>query len=278
MIPAAFEYERVDSVEAAIAALQADDGAKLLAGGHSLLPQMKLRFAMPTKLVDIGRLRDLSYVREDADGVTIGALTRYHDLESDEMLRQACPIVSSVAGRVGDPQVRHMGTIGGGAAHGDPAGDVPTALVALGAELVARGPGGERRIAAPEFFRSPFETALGPQEVLTEIRVPRLGGAGWAYLKFHPRAQDWAIVGVAVVVGRNGSGPSIVLTNMGPTPVRAAAVESALRAGEDPAVASQAAAEGTEPVSDAFASAEYRRALAPVVVRRAIAEALARSR
>ena len=278
MIPAAFDYEVAESAEHAVELLgRYGDEAKLLAGGQSLISFMKLRFARPSVLVDVGRLAELAYVREDGGAIAIGALTRYAYAHRDELLRRECPLLADAAGQVGDPQVRHMGTIGGGAAHGDPAGDVPTALVALGAELVARGPGGERRIAAPEFFRSPFETALGPQEVLTEIRVPRLGGAGWAYLKFHPRAQDWAIIGVAVVVGRNGSGPSIVLTNMGPTPVRAAAVESALRAGEDPAVASQAAAEGTEPVSDAFASAEYRRALAPVVVRRAIAEALARS-
>jgi aerobic carbon-monoxide dehydrogenase medium subunit len=136
MIPAAFDYERVDSVEAAIAALQADDGAKLLAGGHSLLPQMKLRFAMPTKLVDIGRLRDLSYVREHDGGVAIGALTRYHDLEASDELRQLAPIVGSVAGQVGDPQVRHMGTIGGSVAHADPASDLPSVLLALGGRMV----------------------------------------------------------------------------------------------------------------------------------------------
>ena len=144
MIPAAFEYERVDSVESAITALQADEGAKLLAGGHSLLPQMKLRFVMPTKLVDIGRLRDVSYIREDGDAVAIGALTRYHDLQASDALRELCPIVASVAGQVGDPQVRHMGTIGGSVAHADPAGDLPSVLLALGATFVATGSGGSQ--------------------------------------------------------------------------------------------------------------------------------------
>ena len=170
MIPAQFDYERVDTVDAAIAALQADEGAKLLAGGHSLLPQMKLRFAMPTKLIDIGRLHDLSYVREDGGGVAIGALTRYHDLEASEELRQLAPIVASVAGQVGDPQVRHMGTIGGSVAHADPAGDMPSVLLALGATFVATGSGGMREIAAADMFPGLFQSALASDEVLTEIR------------------------------------------------------------------------------------------------------------
>jgi carbon-monoxide dehydrogenase medium subunit len=272
MIPAAFDYERVDSVEAAVAALQADDGAKLLAGGHSLLPQMKLRFVTPTKLIDIGRLRDLSYVRASDDGVAIGALTRYRDLETSDELRQLCPIVASVASRVGDPQVRHMGTIGGSVAHADPAGDMPSVLLALGATFVATGPGGAREIAAADMFPGLFQSALSPDEVLTEIRVPKIAG-GWSYQKFTRRAQDWALVGVAAV-RMNGSA-SVSLTNMGLTPLRAAGVEEALAGGADPATAAERADEGSSPPTDAFGSAEYRQELAKVLVRRALEEALA---
>ncbi len=271
MIPAAFEYERVDSVEAAIAALQADDGAKLLAGGHSLLPQMKLRFAMPTKLVDIGRLA-LSYIRQDDGGVAIGALTRYHDLEASDELRQLAPIVSSVAGQVGDPQVRHMGTIGGSVAHADPAGDMPAVLLALDATFVATGPNGTREIGAGDMFPGLFQSALANDEVLTEIRVPKTPG-GWSYQKFTRRAQDWAVVGVAAV-RMNGSA-NVSLTNMGLTPLRAGGVEEALAGGADPATAAERADEGSAPPSDSFGSEEYRRALSKVLVRRALEDALA---
>ena len=219
MIPARFDYEVAESVEQAIELLGSGADAKLLAGGHSLLPLMKLRFAQPALLVDIGRLSQLSYVREDGDRIAIGALTRHHDVANDELLREANPLVAHTAGGIGDPQVRHMGTIGGSVAHGDPAADFPAVLVALEAELVARGPDGERTIASGDFFRGFLETALGPQEVLTEIRVPRLAGAGWAYLKFQRRAQDWATVGVAAV--RSNGSARVALTNMGPTPVRA---------------------------------------------------------
>jgi len=271
MIPAAFEYERVDSVDAAIAALQGDEGAKLLAGGHSLLPQMKLRFATPTKLVDIGRLRELSYVREDDGHVAIGALTRYRDLETSDVLRQRCPIVASVAGQVGDPQVRHLGTVGGSIAHADPAGDMPSVLLALGATFVAVGPGGTREIEAAEMFPGLFQSALANDEVLTEIRVPAPTG-GWSYQKFTRRAQDWAVVGVAAI--RMNGGAHVSLTNMGLTPLRATGVEEALAGGADPAAAAERADEGSAPPSDAFGSEEYRRALAKVLVRRALEEAL----
>jgi len=272
MIPAAFEYERAESVEGAIAALQADEGAKLLAGGHSLLPQMKLRFAMPTKLIDIGRLRDLAYVREDGDVLAVGALTRYHDLEGSDELRQLCPIVSSAAGEVGDPQVRHMGTVGGAVAHADPAGDMPSVLLALGATFVATGPGGSREMAADEMFPGLFQSALANDEVLTEIRVPKTTG-GWSYQKFTRRAMDWAVVGVAAV-RMNGSA-NVSLTNMGLTPMRATGVEEALAGGADPATAAERADEGSAPPSDSFGSEEYRRALSKVLVRRALEEALA---
>jgi carbon-monoxide dehydrogenase medium subunit len=271
MIPAAFEYERVDSVDAAIASLGADEGAKLLAGGHSLLPQMKLRLATPSKLVDIGRLRDLSYVRESNGGVAIGALTRYRDLETSDALRELCPIVASVSGQVGDPQVRHLGTIGGSVAHADPAGDMPSVLLALGATFVAVGPTGTREIAAADMFPGLFESALAHDEVMTEIRIPAPTD-GWSYQKFSRRAIDWAVVGVAAI--RANGGAHVALTNMGLTPLRAAGVEEALAGGADPAAAAERADEGSAPPSDAFASDEYRRHLAKVLVRRALEEAL----
>ena len=271
MIPAPFEYRRAESVEQAIGLLQADEDAKLLAGGHSLLPLMKLRLARPSLLVDIGRLPDLSYVREDGDHVAIGALTRHHDVHASPVLAEHNPLVSHTAGLIGDPQVRHMGTIGGSVAHGDPASDMPTVLVALDAEMVAQGPDGTRTIAAKDFFPGLFETALQPAEVLTEVRVPKLAGAGWSYQKFHRRAQDWAIVGVAAVT-RNGDA-AVAYTNMAERPLRADGVEQALAGGSDAASAAQHAAEGTNPPSDTFATAEYRQALAEVLVRRALEEA-----
>ncbi len=270
MIPAAFDYERAESIDGAIASLSADPEAKLLAGGHSLLPQMRLRFVRPSKLVDIGRLRDLSYIREDGDAVAIGALSRHHDVAGSDALHDLCPIVSYAAGLIGDPQVRHVGTIGGSVVHGDPASDMPSVLMALDAEFVARGPGGERRIAAADMFTGLFQTSLAADEVLTEIRVPKTAGRGWSYLKFHRRAQDWAIVGVAAL---NGSSPAVALTNMALTPIRAAGVEEALGGGSDVAAAAARADEGTAPPDDAFASAEYRRELSKVLVRRALEEA-----
>ena len=275
MIPATFDYERAESVEQAVELLSADEDAKLLAGGHSLLPLMKLRLARPSKLVDIGRLVDLSYVREDGDRIAIGALTRHHDVHHSPVLDEHCALVSYTAGLIGDPQVRHMGTIGGSVAHGDPASDMPTVLLALDAEVVAQGPDGSRTIPASEFFTGLFETALHPSELLTEIRVPKLAGAGWSYQKFHRRAQDWAIVGVAAVT-RNGDA-AVAFTNMGEKPLRASAVEQALGGGADPGSAAQLAAEGTNPPSDTFASAEYRQALAEVLVRRALEEARGRA-
>lgn len=275
MIPAPFEYEAAESVEQALDLLgRHGEDAKPLAGGQSLLSFMKLRLARPSALIDIGRIGELAYVREEGDRIAVGALTTYDDAHRDELLKRECPILAYACGEVGDPQVRHVGTIGGGVAHGDPAGDVPAVLLALDAELVLRGTGGERTVAARDFFRSPFDVDLGPQELLTEVRVPRTAGAGWSYVKFHPRAQDWAIVGAAAIV-RNGSA-AVGLTNLGGTPLRAVAVEEALAAGESPESASRAAAEGTSPVDDVFASAEYRRHLAPIVVRRALEEALAR--
>ncbi len=276
MIPAPFEYERVEFVDHAISLLSDDPEAKLLAGGHSLLPLMRLRLARPSKLIDISRIRDLSYVREDGDRIAIGALTRHHDVASSELLQAECPIVAYTASLIGDPQVRHMGTIGGALAHADPAGDLGTVMLALGAELVVRGPNGaSRRVPAGSFFRGLFEPDLAHDEVLTEIRVPRTGSRGWSYLKFHRRAIDWAIVGVAALAP-DGDGAAVALTNMADRPIRASGVEEALAGGADPATAADRAAEGTSPPSDAFASAEYRQEVAKVLVRRALEEAMSR--
>jgi aerobic carbon-monoxide dehydrogenase medium subunit len=271
MIPAPFDYVRAASVEEAIAALGDREDAKLLAGGHSLLPAMRLRLARPATLVDIGRLSELSYVREDGDRVAVGALTRHHDVANSEALRTLAPVVAYAAEQIGDPQVRHMGTIGGSVAHADPAGDMPAVLLALEADFVIAGTEGSRTVPAADFFTSLFETAIGPNEVLTEIRIPKTTG-GWSYLKFARRAMDWALVGVAAVQANGGA--HVALVNMGLTPIRAAGVEEALGAGSDPAIAAARAAEGTSPPSDAFGSAEYRREIAPVLVKRALQEAL----
>lgn len=271
MIPASFEYTRAGSVDEALAALaEHGDDAKLLAGGHSLLPLMKLRLAAPALLVDIGRLAELSYVREEGDHVVVGALTRHRDVETSDVLARHVPLLAHVAGQVGDPQVRHRGTIGGSVAHGDPASDLPAACLALDATFTVVGPHGERSVAAADFFRGFLETALAPDELLTAIRVPKATGAGWSFQKFNRRAQDWAIVGVAAV--RNGS-TGIALINMGSTPVRAAAVEAALAAGAAEAEAATHAADGLQPPEDLNASADYRRHLAEVLVRRALEEA-----
>jgi carbon-monoxide dehydrogenase medium subunit len=274
MIPSAFDYVRADSVDGAVAALaEHGDEAKLLAGGHSLLPLMKLRLAAPSVLVDIGRLSDLSYVRDAGDHVAIGGLTRHRDLETSDVLAAEAPILRHAAGQVGDPQVRHRGTIGGSIAHGDPASDLPAVLLALGATVVAQGPNGTREIPIDDFFTGFLETALEPTELLTEIRVPKVAGAGWSFQKFNRRAQDWAIVGVALV--RNGS-TGVGLVNMGSRPLRAAAVETALGGGAGAEDAAAVADEGTDPPADLNASTEFRRHLVKVLVRRAIDEASTR--
>ncbi|HEY6673872.1 MAG TPA: xanthine dehydrogenase family protein subunit M, partial [Rubrobacteraceae bacterium] len=222
MIPLAFDYEVAESVDHAIELLgQHGDEAKLLAGGHSLLPIMKLRLAAPTVLIDLGRIEDLNYVRDEGDHLAIGAMTRHCDVERDATLKEHCGLIAYTASLVGDPQVRHRGTIGGSISHGDAASDLPSALLALDANFVVKGPDGERTVAAGDFFEDYLQTTLAPDEVLTEIRVPKLVSAGWSYKKFNRRAQDWAVVGVAAVVEQsNGSIGSarIGLTNMGSTP------------------------------------------------------------
>ena len=275
MIPAPFEYAVAESVEHALSLLGDREDTKLLAGGHSLLPLLRLRVTRPSLLVDIGRLRDLSYVRDEGDAIAIGALTRHHDLVTAPLLQEHNPLVPYVAGLIGDPQVRHRGTIGGSLVHGDPASDLPAVVLALDGEIDVLGPGGKRTVPASEFFEDVFQTAAGAGEMVTEVRVPKLtGDHGWSYLKFRRRAQDWATVGVAVVAKRrNGTAESaaIALVNMGATPLRAHAAEQAVAVGEDPGAV---AAEGADPPSDTSGSAEYRRYLAGVLVRRALEEAL----
>jgi carbon-monoxide dehydrogenase medium subunit len=280
VIPARFDYDVAESVDHASELLSAAGGdAKLLAGGQSLIPAMRLRLARPAKLVDLGRLDDLAYVRDAGTYVAIGAMTRHATVAADPVLAEHCGIVSHAAGQIGDPQVRHRGTLGGTLSHGDPASDMPAVVLALGADLVVRGKGGERVIPATEFFTGVFETALGPDEVLVEVRVPKLApSAGWAYVKANRRAQDWATVGVAALVHRdNGAvaGASIGLVNMGATPLRARAAEDALAGGSSIADAAALVTDGTEPPSDLAASSEYRAHLARVIAARALEQALA---
>ena len=272
MIPAAFDYVRADSADAALAALvEHGDEAKLLAGGHSLVPLMKLRLATPSVLVDVGRLDDLRYIEDRGDHVAVGALTRHRAVETSDVLRAEAPILPHATSHVGDPQVRHRGTIGGSIAHGDPASDLPAVLLALGATLVVQGPDGTRDIPSDEFFTGFLETALGETDLLTEIKVPKVAGAGWSFQKFNRRAQDWAIVGVACVL-RDGV-PGVGLVNMDSRPVRAAATEAALASGASAEDAAAVADEGAEPAADLNASVEFRRHLARVLTKRALLEA-----
>ncbi len=272
MIPAPFSYQRAWSADEALdlVARHGDD-ARFLAGGHSLLPLMKLRLAVPAVLVDIGRLKELSYIRDKGSYLAVGALTSYHELAGSGLVASAVPLLGYAASCVGDPQVRHRGTIGGSLAHADPAADLPAVILALNATLVARGPSGSREIGAGEFFLGLFETALQPGELLTEIRVPKPGEAGWSFVKFTQRAIDWAIVGVAVQGGR------VALVNMGERPVRASGVEQALADGTGPRDAAGHAAEGTHPPEDLTAGRAYREHLARVLVGRALDEAHARA-
>ncbi|MBB4683235.1 FAD binding domain-containing protein [Amycolatopsis jiangsuensis] len=268
MIPAEFAYRRAATVDEALAVLaEHGDEAKLIAGGHSLLPLMKLRFAAPEVVVDIAALTELKFVRLEGDEVVIGALSRHHDLQQDPVLAEHAPLLAHAAGTVGDPQVRHRGTIGGSLAHADAAADLPAVVLAAGGTLVARGPSGQRRIPAAEFFLGPFTTPLEPDELLTEIRLPSQAGLGWAFEKFTRRAMDWAIVGVAV------TGHAVGLVNMGGTPLRAGATERALAEGATAADAARLADEGTSPPEEPHASADYRRHLARVLTGRALLRA-----
>ncbi|HET7529703.1 MAG TPA: xanthine dehydrogenase family protein subunit M [Mycobacteriales bacterium] len=269
MIPAAFDYVRATSGQEALAALaEHGDEAKLLAGGQSLLPLMKLRLAVPSVVVDLTGADELAYIRDVGDALAIGALTRHHDVATDDTVRRSVPLLSHVAGLVGDPQIRHRGTLGGSVAHADPSADLPTALLALGASYVVRGPRGERAVPADEFATGFLETVLEADEMLTEIRVPKPSG-GWGYEKFTRRAIDWATVAVAAVQRADGT-TAVALANMGPTVLRATGVEQELAGGSDPSSAARRAADDTEPSSDVTASADYRRHLATVLTGRAL--------
>ena len=282
MIPASFDYVRPDSVDAAVSAL-ADGGedAKVLAGGQSLLPLLRLRLAYPSVLVDLGGIGELRGVSDAGDHLVVGAMTSHHDVMTDPLVREHAPLVSTATATVADPAVRHRGTFGGSLAHADPAGDLPAVALAYDARMVVAGPGGRRTVAAADFFRDYLQTAVGPDEVLVAVEIPKLG-PGWytRYEKFHRTAQAWALVGVAALVRRsNGSiaEARVGLTNMGPTPVRAAATEQALAGAEatpaEVAAAAEHAADGTRPTTDLHAGADYRRHLSRVLTRRAVSAA-----
>jgi carbon-monoxide dehydrogenase medium subunit len=280
MIPAAFEYVRPISLGDAVSALaSAGEDAKVIAGGQSLLPVLRLRLAAPTVLVDIGRVDRMRGIRVEGDELVVGALTTHGELVASDLVRAHAPLVSLVAATVADRQVRHRGTLGGSLAHADPAGDLGAAALALDATLVAMGPSGRRSIAAQDFFTDVFTTALEPDEILLEVRFPRLSGWTVHYEKFKRTHQAWALVGVAAAVRREGSGIAearVALTNMGPTPLRARAVEAALAGATDPAAVKAAAAAvagETSPPSDLSGSAEYRRHLAGVLTARAVCTA-----
>jgi carbon-monoxide dehydrogenase medium subunit len=265
VIPASFEYETAESVAHALSLLaEHGEDAKLIAGGHSLLPMMKLRLAQPTALIDIARVPGLSGIRADGSELVIGATTRHADVASSDLVRAETPILAYAASQVGDPQIRHRGTIGGSLAHADPSADLPMTLVALGGSIEITGPSGVRTVPAEEFFVGFFESVLSPDELLTAVRVPRGGSVPWGYQKFVRRANDWAIVGIAAVDGR------VALASMGSTPLRAVAVEAALASGASIAEAASHAAEGTSAGSDFHAEKEYREHLARVLTRRAL--------
>jgi aerobic carbon-monoxide dehydrogenase medium subunit len=281
MIPAKFDYMRPGSVDEAVHVLgNAGDDAKVIAGGQSLMPLLRLRLAYPSLLVDVGGLDELRGVRDDGDSLLIGARTTHYQLVNDPLVVEHCGLLSDAAATVADPAVRHRGTIGGSLAHGDPAGDLPAVTLALDATFTARGPAGDRDIAAADFFVDYLTTALQPAEILTAIRVPKLGGWGYHYEKFHRTAQAWAIVGVAALTKRSDGQVTearIGLTNMGPVPVRATAAEAAAAGAEASRDALRAAAtradEGTEPPGDLHGAPDYRRHLARVLTGRALAAA-----
>lgn len=269
MIPAAFEYVRASSAAEAISLIaEHGDEAKFLAGGHSLVPLMKLRLAQPSVLIDIGRISDLSYIRDAGDHIAIGALTRHMDVETSTVLKEHVPLLAHATGHVGDPQVRHRGTIGGSLAHADPASDLPATTLALGATYVVQGPNGTRQIAASDFYHGYLTSALAADEMLTEIRVPKMNGAAWSFQKFNRRAQDWAIVGVAA--WRRGSESGVGLVNMASVPVLATSVSAALASGASVEDAARLAADEADPQADLNASVEYRRHLAQVLTKRAL--------
>ncbi len=286
MISAQFDYVRAQTLDEALTLLAQNEDAKILAGGHSLIPAMKLRLATPPLLIDIGRIQDLAYIREEADQIRIGAMTSHYQIESSDLLKKICPLLPECAGHIGDVQVRNKGTIGGSVAHSDPAGDWPAAVIALNAELVVASKSGERSIKADDFFVDLMTTALEPGEILRELRINRSSGrTGQAYVKMHHPASGFAVVGVAanLTLDQNGAcqKASIGITGVSSKAYRASAVESALNGTVvDEQTTANAAAHATDGVDingDLFASADYRRHLAAVYAKRAIAAASERA-
>jgi aerobic carbon-monoxide dehydrogenase medium subunit len=287
MIPASFEYQSAKSLDEALRLLgRHGDEAKILAGGHSLLPMMKLRLAAPRYVIDIGHVKGLDYIREEGNQIAIGALATHAQVAASELLREKCPLLPETAAQIGDMQVRNRGTIGGSLAHADPAADYPASILALDAEMIVQSGSGKRTIRAAEFFVDLLQTEIGPGEILVEVRVPiRRVGEGMAYCKFHQPASGFATVGAAARVRISSDGKigeiALGMTGVSSKPYRATAAEKALRGkkadSESIEAACAKAAQGVEPLSDIFASSEYRRAMAGVFARRAISAALARA-
>jgi aerobic carbon-monoxide dehydrogenase medium subunit len=286
MIPAPFDYFAPTTIDEALSTLSeltsSGKDVKVLGGGQSLLPVLRLRLAAPEVVVDLGRIDELRGVREDGDVLAIGAMTTHDTMTRDRLVRQHALLLALAAETVADPQVRHLGTFGGALAHADPAGDMPAPALALDASMVIAGPSGRRTVAAADFFTELFTTAIGEGELLVEVRVPKHTGWGAAYEKFHRVAQAWSIVGVAAAVRVDGGSIAearVALTNMGTVPVRATAVEQALVGQPATAdairTAAASAADGTEPPVDSNADADYRRHLAGVLTRRALEAASA---
>jgi carbon-monoxide dehydrogenase medium subunit len=281
VIPASFDYVRPSTVDEAVQALaSAGEDAKVLAGGQSLLPVLRMRLAAPTTLIDLGRVAELRGVREDGDTLVIGSMTTHYDVQRDALVAEHAELLKAATDTVADPQIRHRGTLGGAIAHADPAGDLLAPVLALDASLVLAGPSGRRTVPAADFFRDLFTTALAPDELLVEVRVPKHTGWRAHYEKFNRVAQAWSMVAVAVTV-RSEAGvieeARVALTNMGATPVRASGVEAALvgvqASADSIRAAAEHAAEGTNPPVDGNADVEYRRHLARVLTGRAIAAA-----
>ena len=278
MIPAAFDYHAPTTVEEALQLLATSgDDVKILAGGQSLIPVLRLRLAAPEVMIDLGKITELRGIRDDGDALVIGAMTPHSEVASSPLVRQHATVLAEAAETVADPQVRHRGTFGGALAHADPAGDLPAPVLALGAELEIAGPGGRRTVPAAEFFEGLFATAIGEDEILTQVRVPKHTGWGGHYEKFTRVAQQWSIVAVAAAVRAEGGSIAearVALTNMGAVPIRAHAVEQALQGqpatARSVAAACAAAAEGTDPPTDLNGDADYRRHLAGVLTRRAV--------
>jgi carbon-monoxide dehydrogenase medium subunit len=284
VIPPEFDYMRAHSIDEAVTELgRAGEDAKVLAGGQSLLPLLRLRLTYPTVLVDLGGVGELRGVRRDGDELVIGSMTTHHEVMHDPLVAEHCPLLAQATSTVADPAVRHRGTFGGALSHADPAGDLPAVAAALDATFVIEGLDGRRSVPAAQFFSDYLETAVQPGEVLVEVRVPVLGpGWGSAYEKFSRVAQAWAIVGVAALVRTEGdtiAEARVGLTNMGPTPIRASATEQALAgvSARNGGItrATELAADGTEPASDLSAQADYRQHLARVLTRRAVQGAVA---